>query len=56
MTSQTVHQVRISTTEKPRNNLQLAIDGSLKPQGVLRRNFGEMMSTLREDMPQNYGF
>jgi hypothetical protein len=45
-TLQTVHQVQISTAEKPKNNLQLAIDGSPKPQGVLRQNFGEMMSTL----------
>jgi hypothetical protein len=28
-----------------RNNLKIPIDGSPKPQGVLRRNFGEMMNT-----------
>jgi hypothetical protein len=42
VTSRTVHHVRISTAEKPRNNLQLAIDGSPKPHGVFRQNFGEM--------------
>jgi hypothetical protein len=31
----------------PRTNLQLAIDGSPKPQWVLRRNFREMMSTQK---------
>ena len=31
----------------PRNRLKLSIDGSPKPLGVLRRNFGEMMNTPR---------
>jgi hypothetical protein len=37
------------TTQKkrPRVNSKLSIDGSPKPLGALRRNFGEMMSTPR---------
>jgi hypothetical protein len=31
----------------PRNNLKLPIDGSPNPHGVLRRNFGKMMSTIK---------
>jgi hypothetical protein len=47
VTSRTVHQVRISTAEEHEKQPQTSIDGSPKPQGVLRRNFGEMMNTPR---------
>jgi hypothetical protein len=36
----------------PRNSPKLSIDGSPKPLGVLRRNFGEMMNTTRRGYAQ----
>jgi hypothetical protein len=46
------YSLRVGTSwtaqkKRPRDNSKLSIDGSPKPLGALRRNFGEMMNTPR---------
>jgi hypothetical protein len=55
MISRTVHQVRISTAEKLRNNLQLMIDGSQSTRSLKTKFWGDDEHPKVKICPKNYG-